>query len=82
MWVAGITQGLMWREYDDQGFLVYSCVESSAAMKPYYILRLIGGFLYLAGGLVMGYNIIMTILGREREEAPIPGSQPVMQPAE
>jgi cytochrome c oxidase cbb3-type subunit 1 len=82
MWVAGIQQGLMWREYDDQGFLVYSFAETVAAMKPYYILRLVGGFLYLAGGLVMGFNIVMTILGHEREETPIPGSQPVMQPAE
>ncbi|MCP4317039.1 MAG: cytochrome-c oxidase, cbb3-type subunit I [Hyphomicrobiales bacterium] len=82
MWVAGIQQGLMWREYDTQGFLVFSFAESSAAMKPYYILRLVGGFMYLAGGLVMGFNIVMTILGREREEAPIPGSQPVTQPAE
>ena len=30
----------------------------------------------------MGYNIVMTILGPEREEAPIPGAQPVAQPAE
>jgi cytochrome c oxidase cbb3-type subunit 1 len=34
MWVSGIQQGLMWREYDDQGFLVYSFAESMAAMYP------------------------------------------------
>ncbi|MDF2371157.1 MAG: cytochrome-c oxidase, cbb3-type subunit I [Rhizobiaceae bacterium] len=82
MWVAGIQQGLMWREYDDQGFLVYSFAETVAAMRPYYILRTVGGLLYLAGGLVMGFNVLMTILGHVREETPIPGSQPVMQPAQ
>ncbi|MBL6600905.1 MAG: cytochrome-c oxidase, cbb3-type subunit I [Alphaproteobacteria bacterium] len=69
MWVAGITQGLMWREYDAEGFLVYSFAESVAAMNPYYILRTFGGLLYLAGALLMAFNITMTILGRERAEA-------------
>ncbi|MER3357230.1 MAG: cytochrome-c oxidase, cbb3-type subunit I [Hoeflea sp. D1-CHI-28] len=82
LWVAGIQQGLMWREYNDQGFLVYSFAESVAAMYPYYVLRAIGGLLYLAGALIMGWNVLMTILGHERNEAPIPGSQPAMQPAE
>ncbi|WP_394688679.1 cytochrome-c oxidase, cbb3-type subunit I [Hoeflea sp.] len=82
LWVAGIQQGLMWREYNDQGFLVYSFAESVAAMHPYYVLRSIGGLMYLAGALIMGWNVLMTILGYERDEAPIPGSQPVLQPAE
>ncbi len=63
MWVSGIMQGLMWREYDDQGFLVYSFAETVAAMHPYYVLRMLGGLLYLAGGLVMAFNIYMTIRG-------------------
>ena len=83
MWVSGITQGLMWREYDSQGFLVYSFAETVAAMKPYYIMRMIGGLLYLTGGCVMAYNIWMTILGHKRNERPIPGSMPAnIQPAE
>jgi cytochrome c oxidase cbb3-type subunit 1 len=53
MWVAGIQQGLMWREYDDQGFLVYSFAETVLAMFPYYVIRTLGGVLYLAGGFVM-----------------------------
>jgi cytochrome c oxidase cbb3-type subunit 1 len=72
----------MWREYNDQGFLVYSFAESVAAMHPYYVLRAIGGLMYLAGALIMGWNVLMTILGYERDEAPIPGSEPAMQPAE
>ncbi len=79
MWVSGIQQGLMWREYDDQGFLVYSFAETVAAMHPYYVLRALGGALFLLGGVVMAYNLIMTILGYEREEEPIGGR--VTQPA-
>jgi cytochrome c oxidase cbb3-type subunit 1 len=82
LWVAGIQQGLMWREYNDQGFLVYSFAESVAAMHPYYVLRAIGGLMYLVGALIMGWNVLMTILGHERDEVPIPGSEPVLQPAE
>jgi cytochrome c oxidase cbb3-type subunit 1 len=47
----------MWREYNDQGFLVYSFAESVAAMYPYYVLRAIGGLMYLAGALIMGWNV-------------------------
>ena len=43
MWVSGIMQGLMWREYDEQGFLVYSFAETVAAMHPYYVIRALGG---------------------------------------
>ena len=71
MWVAGITQGLMWREYDDQGFLVYSFAETVQALKPYYVLRALGGALYLAGGIVMAWNIYQTIRGKVRNEKPI-----------
>jgi len=80
MWVSGITQGLMWREYDEQGFLVYSFAETVAALHPYYIARAVGGLLYLVGGLVMAVNIWMTIRGKVRDERPIVTA--VMQPAE
>ncbi len=86
MWVAGIQQGLMWREYDDQGFLVYSFAETVLAMFPYYVIRTLGGVLYLAGGFVMAWNVYQTIRGNLRNEAPMGGAQPAtgttMQPAE
>ncbi len=63
MWVAGIMQGLMWREYDDQGFLVYAFIEATAAMYPYYILRFLGGALFLAGIIIMIFNVWKTIRG-------------------
>jgi cytochrome c oxidase cbb3-type subunit 1 len=63
MWVSGIMQGLMWREYDEQGFLVYSFAESVAAMHPYYVIRMLGGLLFLAGSLIMVYNLVRTVRG-------------------
>lgn len=82
MWVAGIQQGLMWREYDDQGFLVYSFAETVLAMFPYYVIRALGGVLYLTGGLLMAYNVYMTIKGKVREEEPLSRAAPALQPAE
>jgi cytochrome c oxidase cbb3-type subunit 1 len=61
MWVAGIMQGLMWRAYTDQGFLEYSFVESTEAMHPMYVIRALGGALFLAGALVMVFNIYKTL---------------------
>lgn len=63
MWVSGIMQGLMWRDYDAQGFLQYSFVETVDAMHPMYIIRALGGALYLSGMLIMVYNCIKTIKG-------------------
>jgi cytochrome c oxidase cbb3-type subunit 1 len=83
MWVSGIMQGLMWREYDDQGYLVYSFAESIAAMHPYYVLRMVGGLLYLSGALVMAFNIYKTIRGDVRSEVPMGAEQPeALAPAE
>ena len=74
MWVAGITQGLMWREYDDQGFLVNSFVETVSAIHPEYVMRTVGGLLYLGGAFVMAYNIWRTIRGDVRQEKAMGGA--------
>jgi cytochrome c oxidase cbb3-type subunit 1 len=71
MWVAGIMQGLMWREYGSDGYLVYSFAEVVAAMFPMYVIRAAGGVLYLGGALIMAYNIAMTIAGNLRTEKPM-----------
>ena len=65
MWVSGITQGLMWRAYDKLGFLQYSFIETVEAMKPYYVIRAIGGLLFVGGSLIMAYNVWRTIRGDE-----------------
>ncbi len=61
MWISGISQGLMWRAFDDFGNLQYSFVESVAAMHPFYAMRAIGGMFFLTGMLLMAYNVTMTI---------------------
>lgn len=65
MWAAGITQGLMWRSYDEMGFLKYSFIEIVASLHPYYVIRAIGGGVYLLGALVMIYNAYKTITAKE-----------------
>ncbi|MCZ8150276.1 MAG: cbb3-type cytochrome c oxidase subunit I, partial [Roseomonas sp.] len=69
MWVSGILQGLMWRAYDENGFLQYSFIETVAAMYPYYAIRVLGGLLYLSGALIMVYNLWMTVTRGEQAEA-------------
>jgi cytochrome c oxidase cbb3-type subunit 1 len=71
MWVAGIMQGLMWREYGADGYLVYSFAESVAAMHPMYLIRAAGGAMYLAGFLIMIVNVWATLAGRVRAEKPM-----------
>ncbi|MSO14173.1 cytochrome-c oxidase, cbb3-type subunit I [Rickettsiales endosymbiont of Trichoplax sp. H2] len=61
MWTAGITQGLMWRSYDDMGFLKYSFIEVVKVLSPYYLIRALGGLLFWLGALIMVYNTIKTI---------------------
>src|SRR6186713_1762955 len=71
MWVAGIMQGLMWREYGADGYLVYAFADVVSAMFPMYVIRSVGGLLYLAGALIMVWNVWMTIQGRLRDEKPM-----------
>ncbi len=72
MWIAGVMQGLMWRAINEDGTLTYSFVESLEAMYPFYFVRFIGGSLFLAGMLVMAYNVVKTVSGARPVDAPIP----------
>ena len=60
LWIAGVMEGLMWRAINSDGTLTYSFIESVKAKYPYYIIRLLGGLLYLGGMLVMLWNVIKT----------------------
>ena len=71
MWVAGIMQGLMWREYGADGYLIYAFADTVAAMFPMFVMRAFGGLLYLAGAVVMVVNIWRSILGHQRDEKPM-----------
>jgi cytochrome c oxidase cbb3-type subunit 1 len=70
MWVAGIMQGLMWRAYTKLGFLEFSFVETTDAMHPMYVIRAFGGLLFVAGSLIMAYNIYKTIASPSAGEVP------------
>jgi cytochrome c oxidase cbb3-type subunit I len=61
MWISGIMQGLMWRSYDDMGFLQYSFVETLKALQPLYLTRALGGLLFLTGACLMAWNFFKTI---------------------
>ena len=64
MWIAGVMQGLMWRAVNDDGTLTYSFVQSLKETYPYYMARLLGGVMYLAGMLIMAYNVLQTVKGK------------------
>ena len=68
MWVAGILQGLMWRAYTGLGFLEYSFVETVEAMHPFYVIRALGGILFLTGALIMVWNLWKTANSAEAVE--------------
>jgi cytochrome c oxidase cbb3-type subunit 1 len=72
MWIAGVMQGLMWRAVNPDGTLVYSFVESVKATFPFYLVRLIGGLLYLGGMLIMAWNVVMTALNGKTVPVAIP----------
>ena len=72
MWIAGVMQGLMWRAVNPDGTLVYSFVESVKATFPYYVVRLLGGLLYLSGMLIMAWNVVMTVKSGKAAQAAIP----------
>jgi len=71
MWVSGVTQGLMWRAVNADGTLTYSFIQSVQASHPFYIVRFLGGALFLAGMFIMLYNVLKTIGGEKAIESPV-----------
>ena len=76
MWVSGIMQGLMWRAYDSLGFLQYSFVETVEAMHPFYVIRALGGALFVAGAGIMAYNLWRTARGEVQASEPAAAAAP------
>lgn len=60
LWISGVMEGLMWRAINADGTLTYTFVESVKAKQPYYIIRTLGGLLYLSGMIIMLWNVIKT----------------------
>jgi cytochrome c oxidase cbb3-type subunit I len=72
MWIAGVMQGLMWRAVNADGTLVYSFAEGVKATWPFYVVRLTGGLLYLAGMLIMAFNVVKTMAQGRPQTVRIP----------
>jgi cytochrome c oxidase cbb3-type subunit I/II len=79
LYFAGFTQGLMWKEFTPEGLLKYpNFLETLIQILPMYMMRALGGALYLTGVIVMSYNLIKTmaagsLLANEAAEAsPLP----------
>jgi cytochrome c oxidase cbb3-type subunit 1 len=79
MWIAGVMQGLMWRAINPDGTLTYTFVEGVKATYPFYLIRVIGGLLYLTGMLVMAWNTWMTVANGRAVRVAVPA--PVAHPA-
>jgi cytochrome c oxidase cbb3-type subunit I len=71
MWVAGVMQGMMWRATNADGTLMYSFVQSVKDTYPFWIIRLLGGILFLSGMLMMTYNMFKTMAGGKPVDAPV-----------
>ena len=69
MWIAGITQGMMWRAHDEYGNLAYSFIDTVDVLHPYYALRGTGGLLYLVGFFMFAYNIYKTWTSNKEVDA-------------
>lgn len=66
MWIAGVTEGAMWRAVDETGRLAYpNWIRITELLEPYRLARAIGGTMYLAGMIMMAYNLIKTVKSGE-----------------
>ncbi|WP_339108978.1 cytochrome-c oxidase, cbb3-type subunit I [Thioclava sp. GXIMD4216] len=72
MWVTGIMEGLMWRQVDAQGFLVNSFADTVSAKFPMYVVRALGGVMYLTGSLIMAWNLWATVAKQPKAVAAAP----------
>ena len=77
MWIAGVTQGLMWRATNADGTLTYTFVEALKATYPFYAVRLAGGLLVLSGMFLMAYNVWKTVTAANASAVEQPVPQPV-----
>lgn len=74
---AGFTQGLMWQDFNPDGTLANKdFLETVTQLRPFYIMRSIGGAMYVIGAIMMSYNLIRTMvlgtfLANENAEAPV-----------
>ncbi|MEI6947189.1 cytochrome-c oxidase, cbb3-type subunit I [Paraflavisolibacter sp. H34] len=75
MYIAGFAQASMWKQFTPSGQLKYQFLETVNFMKPFYATRGFGGALFVAGAILMMYNLFQTaakgrLLANEAAEAP------------
>ena len=64
MYWGGITQSLMWKQFTAEGFLQYpNFLETVTQLVPFYILRTIGGTMFIIGSVIGAYNLVKTAWG-------------------
>ncbi len=71
MWVSGIGQGLLLRAFDEYGALAYTFIETVSFLHKPYVVRAAGGAFFVAGVLIMSFNMFMTIRQGKAEQAAI-----------
>jgi cytochrome c oxidase cbb3-type subunit I/II len=83
IYAAGVTQGLMWRAFDETGRLAYpDFVETVTRLMPMYWVRVFGGGLYVMGVLLGGFNIFMTWRMRPEKYEIVEQEAPALGPYE
>jgi cytochrome c oxidase cbb3-type subunit I/II len=84
MYFSGFTQGLMWKEFGEEGVLKYpNFLETTLQIIPLHLMRAIGGTFYLVGVIIMTYNLVKTMLAGKlvaQEQASAPALAAVFVP--
>ncbi len=86
LYVSGVAQGLMWKQFTPDGFLQYpNFLDTVLAIIPMHRLRAVGGLLYLTGVVLMAYNLYRTaksgqfVPEQEAQAAPLAKDESVGQ---
>ena len=82
MYWAAISQALMWKQFTPEGQLKFQFLETVTRIIPMYILRGLGGTIYLTGVIIMAVNLIRTakagsFVPEEHGEAPALAAKPL-----
>jgi cytochrome c oxidase cbb3-type subunit I/II len=68
IYAAGLTQGLMWRAFTEQGTLEYpDFLRTVTELIPMYWIRVLGGALYFVGAVLGAVNMYLTWKNRPSE---------------
>ena len=72
MYIAGFTQGLMWKQFNPDGTLLWkNWLDTVTAIIPYYKMRFAGGLFYISGAILMVVNVVATVRkGSFQKEVP------------